>query len=448
MPLDVNSGCVEDSEEEDFMSDAFLAKILPPATTSKRSTQSTSYNDKRKQAQRASEARNKANAPKSFRQLREDEEERRKEGLKKSLFEKEQEAGQGPSKALKMMMNMGFSVGDSLGKQSSGQSNNAISSTPADRKEALNKAENTREHTHDSEEEEGISEIGCSKRRKIESQVGSDPEPEPTVMSTSKAKIEPLGIKLWAGRKGLGAQPKASLSPSKPRASDTVSPVVPLDAYAYRSRQQIEYEERKAESQLRSARKTVIELDERSNRGFSILHLDPSYLPSFPPPLLEYLTAPLSADETESGSVHRDAEDETVQAVPGFEPGTESDLDRIRAERLKKQMEADSLGPLKRLDWTDDDGEDDKPIRVGKSADPERNDKEENKDGEDGEGENWAVLAGEAKKWVVLPALQRLLLTHDYLRSEFSYCIFCGFAYDSSEQMDRECPGLTEEDHD
>lgn len=96
------------------MSDAFLAKVLPlPNPSSKRpSSQPTTYQQKRRQAALDSEAKNKANAPKSFKGLREEEEEKRREGLKKSLFEKEIEDGHGPSKAMKMMMRMGFSVGD------------------------------------------------------------------------------------------------------------------------------------------------------------------------------------------------------------------------------------------------------------------------------------------------------------------------------------------------
>lgn len=45
-------------------------------------------------------------------------------------------------------------------------------------------------------------------------------------------------------------------------------------------------------------------------------------------------------------------------------------------------------------------------------------------------------------------ASQRLPLTLQYLRDEYSYCFFCGCAYDNQEALTAECPGLSEEDHD
>lgn len=42
----------------------------------------------------------------------------------------------------------------------------------------------------------------------------------------------------------------------------------------------------------------------------------------------------------------------------------------------------------------------------------------------------------------------KFLATNDYLRSQYCYCIWCGFRYDSSEQMEKECPGDTRADHD
>ena len=35
-----------------------------------------------------------------------------------------------------------------------------------------------------------------------------------------------------------------------------------------------------------------------------------------------------------------------------------------------------------------------------------------------------------------------------YLRGEYCYCIWCGYAYADGEQLRRSCPGPTREDHD
>lgn len=64
------------------------------------------------------------------------------------------------------------------------------------------------------------------------------------------------------GRKGLGSR-----APPPPPAPVATTPV--LDPSAYRSRAAIEYAEKKAEGQLGAARRTVVELDERENRGVS-----------------------------------------------------------------------------------------------------------------------------------------------------------------------------------
>lgn len=99
------------SDEEDFMSDAFL--LQAPA-----STKPKTYAERRQAAQRESARKQEENRRKSKRQL---EQESREEGLSKSLFERAKEdeekgLAKGPNKALAMMEKMGFKVGQSLGK--------------------------------------------------------------------------------------------------------------------------------------------------------------------------------------------------------------------------------------------------------------------------------------------------------------------------------------------
>ncbi|CAE8704321.1 unnamed protein product, partial [Polarella glacialis] len=45
-------------------------------------------------------------------------------------------------------------------------------------------------------------------------------------------------------------------------------------------------------------------------------------------------------------------------------------------------------------------------------------------------------------------AIVRLLQLMTHLRTVHLYCIYCGCKYDSADDMDRNCPGITEEEHD
>lgn len=96
-------------DEDDYLSDKFLA--LSEAASSKPST----YAEKRKQAQKASQLKNEQNRLKT-RRMRELE--AREEGLGTSLIQRAQdeaaESGK-QNKALAMMMKMGFQPGQSLG---------------------------------------------------------------------------------------------------------------------------------------------------------------------------------------------------------------------------------------------------------------------------------------------------------------------------------------------
>ena len=98
-------------EEDDYLSDKFLVESTSSTSSSK------TYTERRKETLRLSAIKNEQNRRKSRRQL---EQESREEGLSKSLFERAkdeaQEGGGGPSKALAMMMKMGFQPGQSLGQ--------------------------------------------------------------------------------------------------------------------------------------------------------------------------------------------------------------------------------------------------------------------------------------------------------------------------------------------
>ncbi|CCO31995.1 hypothetical protein BN14_06047 [Rhizoctonia solani AG-1 IB] len=99
-------------EEDDYLSEKFLASLEEP----KRTTSNHSYAERRRIAQRESERKRLEGRIKSRREM---EEEARREGLSRSLFEKEGAAeGEQPSnKAMSMMLKMGFKPGESLGRK-------------------------------------------------------------------------------------------------------------------------------------------------------------------------------------------------------------------------------------------------------------------------------------------------------------------------------------------
>lgn len=142
------------SEEEDYLSDAFLLKAETASTSS-----SLSYSERRRKAQRDAETKDLQNRKKKQRQLELD---ARQEALSKSLFERakeEEESGAKPgNKALSMMMKMGFKPGQSLGKTDDVVEEPASSSTT------------------------------------------TDPATATRSSTTAPHLIEPLPIKMWAGR--------------------------------------------------------------------------------------------------------------------------------------------------------------------------------------------------------------------------------------------------------
>ena len=47
-----------------------------------------------------------------------------------------------------------------------------------------------------------------------------------------------------------------------------------------------------------------------------------------------------------------------------------------------------------------------------------------------------------------MQATDRLQLTLDYLRRRYAYCFWCGTEYENQEDMEQNCPGPEEDDHD
>lgn len=106
------------ADEDDYLSDKFLVQTTAEPVPK-------TYAQKRREALKQSQVKNEQNRMKSRRQR---EQESREEGLSKSLFERaqEEEMATGGSKALGIMMKMGFKVGQSLGKTEDSPPKNTV----------------------------------------------------------------------------------------------------------------------------------------------------------------------------------------------------------------------------------------------------------------------------------------------------------------------------------
>ncbi|KAJ7699907.1 hypothetical protein B0H17DRAFT_1047619 [Mycena rosella] len=199
-------------------------------------------------------------------------------------------------------------------------------------------------------------------------------------------KVEPLPINEWAGKRGIGLGLKRPCSPtSAERVAKMAKMANDTSHRDFRDRAKHEYEERRAESRLAPAQRTCTSLDEKAGKAFNVLWLNPRDPESFP-------------------------------------PGTRDHSISIEA-RLRRQMAADILQPLGTLD------DDVKSTAVASRQFP-------------------SEVLEETAHFLRLHAPDRLQLVLSYLRDTYSYCFWCGTQYDSSEEMDAQCPGEDEEAHD
>lgn len=214
------------------MSDKFLvdAPKQAPAT----------YSGRRNIATLQSMRKGQANQQKSHKQI---EEERRREGLSKSILEPSSSStpGEGP-KALQFMQKMGWKPGEALGRK---------------RSESPPPAKRQRHGSHADEEE--------------------DEAPRGGLGSRSRGRVEPLRISLWSGRKGLSARsPSPPPLPSR-RDPDGLDPkkLANLGRVTedFRTRQRREFEEKETERTERKARDQLIKLDEE--KGVKVRPVQP-----------------------------------------------------------------------------------------------------------------------------------------------------------------------------
>lgn len=253
--------------DDDFMSDKFLVDA-PSAPTQ-------SYSERRKQQSLRSL---RAGQAKNLQSLKALEEERRREGLSRSLFEGAGESSAraaggagngsggsqtgGKNKAMEMMMKMGWTVGEGLGRKRS------ISPDAEAKRARLRPSEGDDEGAAQAEDDDEDDSrprggIGSSRSRAPP----SSSLPSGSAGGPGPGRTEPIRISLWAGRRGLAAR-----SPSPPplrssgaRDPDALDPKklerLGRQTADFRSRQRDEYREKEVERKEGRARDLLVELD-------------------------------------------------------------------------------------------------------------------------------------------------------------------------------------------
>jgi hypothetical protein len=352
------------ADEDDYLSDKFLVQVAAESAPK-------TYAQRRQEALKRSRVKNEENRMKSRRQR---EQESREEGLSKSLFERaqEEEKAVGGSKALGIMMKMGFKVGQSLGKTEGSPPKTTVPLPGPSL----------------SEDE---SEQGTSRAQSDPADLGDD------LKRKSRHKVEPLPLNEWRGKTGIGLGKRAR----SPSAADRLAKMAKMAEAAshesFRDRARREYEERRAEGRLSSARQTCLTLDEKTEITFNVLCLDPDNPDSIPKGLMDTLsTCPASRDAS-------------------------------HATRLRAQMAADALLPVTSLDQDEDADDSETPTTVEQFP---------------------QEVIEEAVCFLRLGPRDRLKLLLDYLRGKYSYCFWCGTQYEDVIDLEQNCPGPEEDDHD
>ncbi|KAI0079655.1 RNA-binding domain-containing protein [Panus rudis PR-1116 ss-1] len=297
--------------------------------------------------------------------------ESRQEGLSRSLFEraKEEEGTGQKNKALAMMMKMGFKPGQSLGR------------------------------TGDDPEPEANPRF-----KSPEIKDDNINHPAEASSQTQRHRIVPLALNEWAGKKGIGLGKRAA-SPSTPERLAKMAKMAEERTHQdFRGRARDEYEERRAEGRLVSAQRTCVTLDEKANREFNILWLNPNNTETFPDGLLDVLDDAVLAADTEWRK-----HDDSIEG------------------RLRAKMQADALRPLSSNVEDDDSPEDKKDMRKAPYSEED---------------------IQEAAQFLRLSAKDRLTLVLEYLRRRYAYCFWCGTEYENQEDLAENCPGSEEDDHD
>ncbi|EAL19884.1 hypothetical protein CNBG0270 [Cryptococcus deneoformans B-3501A] len=426
--------------EDDFMSDKFLVDAPPPEPlnySARRAKESL-------KSQRSGQAKNQL-------KLKDLEEQRRREGLETSLFERfgddrgkggdkeeAREAEKGGNKAMEMMMKMGWKVGQGLGKKRSPSPPLHLASSSrggiGSKRPRLDDGQEENENGH-------------------QESLEREREREPT-----RPRNEPIRISLWARRKGLSARspspPPLPLNTANrnPDALDTAKmEQLGRATEGFRDRQRVEWAEKERERKGKKARELLVEMDREKGVKFHPLHVLPSDpLGTLPRPLLK-LIYPSQLDllsPSPSSSPSR-----SLPKLSSF--GKEENISA--AERLREQMRRDMLTDL---DLGADRGEEDEEgvLRFGvEESRVERLRREGEGEGEQHEHKeevdykdvDWEEMVPGTKRVLSMDPATYLTFTVDQLRHEHLFCFWCAYKYKSYEEMEGPggCPGEEEDDH-
>ncbi|KAH9816410.1 hypothetical protein DFH28DRAFT_203405 [Melampsora americana] len=334
----------EKEEDDDFMSDKFLIPINDHSSNS-----TLTYSDKRKRKQIES-------LTKSHKRSRAEQEiEAREEGLRKDLIANQlksinESGSKDPiintstthSKAIQMMLKMGFQPGQALGLQPQ-----ADSIEPNLSKETSN----TENQCHE-----------------VFSNQAS---------SSQKPLITPIEITIRNGRGGIGTEKRTKTRFQFSKSNQELNEDEIKVQREFLEKSKTKFDIRKIESNLSKARRTCQELDHRNQVEENVLWLDPFSV-------------------------------EFGDEVNGLD---------TNEKKLKGLKDSNEFGTTVVLTEEEEEEEDSTLDREEKAS------------------------------WLALDSASRLIYTLRYLRQEYFYCIWCGCQYDSSEELDKECPGVDEDEH-
>ncbi|KAF5333499.1 hypothetical protein D9611_002327 [Ephemerocybe angulata] len=389
------------SDEDDYLSAKYL--VDTPETAAPKT-----YSAIRKEVQKKGQIKHEQNRKRS---RKERELEAREEGLSKSLFERakeDEEAGiaSGTNKALSIMMKMGFKPGQSLGN---------TGDEPAEKDGEQTSRDSLEPSFVGTSCGRGLGFTAASSSRSpeaAEQKVSGDEEPSRPHASHIKV---PLPLNEWAGKRGIGLGKRARSPTAPERMAKMAKMAEDAKDGDYRSRARDEYNNRRAEGRLGPAQRTCATLDEQAGKEFNVLWLNPNNADSFPDGLIDALM------------LHSNLLLGLIKPPRQGDP-TISTHANTEAQRLRLQMQADALQPL----HGDEDDISGAARKTAVSA----------------VDQYTSDILDEATQFLRLQAQDRLQLVLSYLREKYSYCFWCGIKYENDEDMEKECPGANEDDHD
>lgn len=219
---------------------------------------------------------------------------------------------------------------------------------------------------------------------------------------TEGARTRPIEVQLKEDRGGIGMESDRKRKfREAAEAVDLQEKKVKLTADEYRERNRQEVEEKRYESQMWSAMRTLEVFETEGHAG------------------------------TEQSAGVEDVRKLSSENVPLrsanvlWRPLLKQRLEKERERRRRYDLDQ-SLS--RKLDYTEDD--EDENLAFG-------NEVEEDLDEEDPELDEFEAL----------PAESRLAMLLARLREKYHYCFWCKFRYADEKALEDDCPGLTEDEH-